>query len=137
MGSTGSGEEYEVIEQPQVKIILTPRPPCPRGAPLSQDQWDNCKDQYGRITNPEVIREIVFRGGIIPSLRYEVWKFLLNYYPWNSTFAERIELKKIKTDEYYRMKLQWKSISVDQENRFTDFRDRKSLIGKKLFTLNI
>lgn len=95
LGSTGSGEEYEVIEQqPQVKIILTPRPPCPRGAPLSQDQWDNCKDQYGRITSPDVIREIIFRGGIIPSLRYEVWKFLLNYYPWNSTFTERIELKK-------------------------------------------
>ncbi|XP_044592579.1 TBC1 domain family member 15-like isoform X3 [Cotesia glomerata] len=130
LGSSGSGEEYEVIGQPGHKIILPPRPPCPRGAPLSQEQWDRCKDFEGRITNPDAIREIIFRGGIIPSLRYEVWKFLLNYYPWNSTVSERIELKKLKTDEYYRMKLQWKSMSADQETRFSDYRDRKSLIEK-------
>lgn len=131
MGSTTSGEEYEVIGQPEIKIVLPSRSACPRGAPLSQEQWDSSKDTNGKIINSNAIREIVFRGGIIPSLRYEVWKFLLNYYPWNSTFAERIELKKYKTDEYYRMKLQWKSITADQENRFSDFRDRKSLIGKK------
>ncbi|KAK0080620.1 hypothetical protein PV325_013649 [Microctonus aethiopoides] len=127
LGSSGSGEEYEVIGQ---TVLLPARPPCPRGAPLSQDQWDRCKDADGRVTNPDAVREIIFRGGISPSLRYEVWKFLLHYYPWNSTSAERIELKKIKTDQYYRMKLQWRSMSSDQENRFSDYRDRKSLIEK-------
>lgn len=27
------------------------------------------------------------------------------------------------------MKLQWKSISEDQEERFSEFRDRKALVG--------
>ncbi|XP_063990184.1 TBC1 domain family member 15 isoform X1 [Diachasmimorpha longicaudata] len=131
LSSAGSnGEEYEVISELDQKFILPPRPTCPRGAPLSQEQWDRCKDAEGKVTNPITIKEIIFRGGIIPSLRYEVWKFLLNYYPWNSTLAERSELRNAKTDEYYRMKLQWKSMSVDQENRFSDYRDRKSLIEK-------
>lgn len=58
-----------------------------------------------------------------------MWKFLLNYYPWNSTHIERLELKKKKTDEYFMMKLQWKSMTSVQENNFSDYRDRKSLIG--------
>lgn len=62
LGSTTSGEEYEVIGQPGHKIILPPRPPCPRGAPLSQEQWDRCKDSLGRISNPDAVRDIIFRG---------------------------------------------------------------------------
>lgn len=128
--SVSSGDEYEVIGVSNASVILPPRPPCPRGAPLSQEQWDKYKDPTGRITDPDAIKEIIFRGGVSPSLRYEVWKFLLNYYPWNSTSIERLELKKKKTDEYFIMKLQWRSMTPAQENRFSDYRDRKSLIEK-------
>ncbi|XP_015608972.1 TBC1 domain family member 15 [Cephus cinctus] len=128
--SVSSGEEYEVIGDAGSSVVLPPRPPCPRGAPLSQEQWDRFKDPEGRVTNPKAVREIIFRGGICASLRFEVWKFLLNYYPWNSTTAERIELRKKKTDEYFMMKLQWRSMTPAQENRFSDYRDRKSLIEK-------
>ena len=65
-----------------------------------------------------------------------MWKFLLNYYPWNSTHIERLELKKKKTDEYFMMKLQWKSMTPVQENNFSDYRDRKSLIGNVIKYLN-
>ncbi|XP_014219166.1 TBC1 domain family member 15 [Copidosoma floridanum] len=130
VGSIGSGEEYEVIDEPGLGILLPPRPPCSRGPPLNQIQWDQFKDAEGRVKNHEKVKEIIFRGGISPSLRYEVWKFLLKYYPWESTNAERVELKKAKTNEYYTMKLQWKSMTPDQENRFSDYRDRKSLIEK-------
>ncbi|XP_043466619.1 TBC1 domain family member 15-like [Leptopilina heterotoma] len=128
--SVSSGEEYEVIGVSTASVLLPPRPPCPRGAPLTQEQWDKYKDPTGRVMNPDAVKEIIFRGGISPSLRYEVWKFLLNYYPWNSTSIERLELKKKKTDEYFIMKLQWRSMTQTQENRFADYRDRKSLIEK-------
>lgn len=128
--SVSSGEEYEVIGVSSASVLLPPRPPCPRGAPLTQEQWDKYKDPTGRVMNPDAVKEIIFRGGISPSLRYEVWKFLLNYYPWNSTSIERLELKKKKTDEYFIMKLQWRSMTQAQENRFADYRDRKSLIEK-------
>ncbi|EFN78563.1 TBC1 domain family member 15 [Harpegnathos saltator] len=125
--SVGSGDEYEVIG---VGTDLPPRPPCPRGAPLTLEQWEKSKDSEGRITNPEAVKEIIFRGGISPSLRFEVWKFLLNYYPWNSTNKERAYLQNEKTDEYFRMKLQWRSFTPEQENRFSDYKERKSLIEK-------
>ncbi|KAG7213329.1 hypothetical protein KM043_002626 [Ampulex compressa] len=128
--SVGSGEEYEVIGEHGLGVVLPPRPQCPRGAPLSAEQWDRYKDSEGRVTNPDAVREIIFKGGISPSLRFEVWKFLLNYYPWESTHTERLELKKKKTDEYFTMKLQWRSMSAAQENRFSDYRDRKNLIEK-------
>lgn len=35
--------------------------------------------------------------GIVPPLRKEVWKFLLGFYPWNSTAKEREEILRIKT----------------------------------------
>lgn len=68
--------------------------------------------------------------GIHPSLRYEVWKYLLNYYPWDMTHVERIVFQKQKVQEYYTMKQQWKSLTPAQESRFTDFHERKSLVEK-------
>jgi len=35
----------------------------------------------------------------------------------------------VSSDDYFRMKLQWKSIDADQESRFSDLRERRSLIG--------
>ena len=34
-------------------------------------------------------------------------------------------------EEYFRMKLQWKSMSDDQQNRFSGFRERKTQIEKE------
>lgn len=35
--------------------------------------------------------------GIAPPLRKELWKFLLGFYPWNSTAKEREDILCIKT----------------------------------------
>lgn len=63
-------------------------------------------------------------------MRKEVWKFLLDYYPWDSNETERQRLVAVKREEYYTMKLQWKTMSKTQEDNFSDYRDRKSLIEK-------
>ncbi|XP_008410113.1 TBC1 domain family member 15 isoform X2 [Poecilia reticulata] len=73
--------------------------------------------------------EVITRG-LCHAVRREAWKFLLGYYPWTSTLEERKSLQKAKTDEYFRMKLQWKSISEEQERRNSRLRDYKSLIEK-------
>jgi hypothetical protein len=39
-------------------------------------------------------------------------------------------MRKKRVEDYFRMKLQWKSMSKEQENNFVDFRDRKALVGK-------
>lgn len=124
-----SGEEYEVIGS-KATPILPSRPPVTRGAPLSVERWAQATAEDGRVTDVTAIKKIIFHGGVNPSLRYEVWKFLLGYYSWNSTYAERMCLRKSKVEEYYQMKQQWKSMTPGQEERFSDFRDRKSLIDK-------
>lgn len=68
--------------------------------------------------------------GISPHLRKKVWKFLLQYYPWDSTKLQQHNLTKQHSDEYYVMKLQWRSMTKFQEDNFTDYRERKSLIEK-------
>uniref|UniRef100_A0A673XH62 TBC1 domain family member 15 n=1 Tax=Salmo trutta TaxID=8032 RepID=A0A673XH62_SALTR len=69
-------------------------------------------------------------GGITPSLRKDVWKFLLGFYPWNSTVKEREDILRMKTDEYFRMKVQWKSVSEEQEMRNSLLRGYRSLIER-------
>ncbi|XP_034243519.1 TBC1 domain family member 15 [Thrips palmi] len=124
-----SGEEYEVIGS-HTTPVLPSRPLVTRGSPLSVDRWAQAMDAEGKVTDFAAIKKIVFHGGVSPTLRYEVWKFLLGYYPWNSTYAERMHLRKAKVEEYFKMKQQWKSMTPGQEERFSDFRDRKSLIDK-------
>ncbi|XP_024081498.1 TBC1 domain family member 17-like [Cimex lectularius] len=109
---------------------LPPRVLTPRDPPLNLQQWVHFMDEEGRITNVEEVKQTIFKGGITPSLRYEVWKYLLDYFPWNSTNIERQALRKDKLDEYFRMKSQWISMTPEQESRFSDFHDRKSLIEK-------
>jgi len=54
-------------------------------------------------------------------------------YQWDSTLKIRIEEKQAKENEYYRMKLQWKSFSEDQKSRCSIIRDRESLIWKDVW----
>uniref|UniRef100_A0A8C2WUS6 TBC1 domain family, member 17 n=1 Tax=Cyclopterus lumpus TaxID=8103 RepID=A0A8C2WUS6_CYCLU len=108
---------HQSDEEPGFELIncgveLGPRPDVTRGQPLNK--WDEFLDPEGRVKYPEKIKELVFRGGVTPFLRKEVWKFLLGFYPWNSTAKEREDILRLKTDEYFRMKVQWKSVGYVQ-----------------------
>ncbi|XP_035619820.2 TBC1 domain family member 17-like [Oncorhynchus keta] len=109
-------------------VELGPKPDVTRGQPL--DKWEEFLDPEGRVKDPQQIKELVFRGGITPSLRKDVWKFLLGFYPWNSTLKEREDILRMKTDEYFRMKVQWKSVSEEQEMRNSLLRGYRSLIER-------
>ncbi|GBP79556.1 TBC1 domain family member 15 [Eumeta japonica] len=100
------------------------------GSPLSTEKWDGLKDSEGRIHEAEGVKQLIFRGGVAHSIRNIVWKYLLQYYKWDMTSSEIKAYQKKKTEEYYSMKLQWRSITEDQESRFSEYRDRKSLVEK-------
>ncbi|KAJ9587779.1 hypothetical protein L9F63_018805 [Diploptera punctata] len=114
------GEEYAVIQLGSGPV-LPPRPPAPRDLPLSVEQWAKFQDEDGRVNNVDRVKDIIFRGGVVPQLRFDVWKYLLGYFPWDSTHAERQQLRKKKVEEYFQMKLQWRTITPGQEQRFSDF----------------
>ncbi|XP_041352062.1 TBC1 domain family member 15-like isoform X2 [Gigantopelta aegis] len=128
------GMEISHQDEPGFEVItktkLPPRPEVTRGDPLNSSQWTSMLDSEGRIKDVDRVKDIIFRGGVESTLRSEVWKFLLDYYSWDSTYKTRQELRKRKVDDYFRMKLQWKTISADQERRFAMLRERKGLIDK-------
>ncbi|XP_031414224.1 TBC1 domain family member 15 isoform X2 [Clupea harengus] len=117
---------FEVI----TRVDLGERPQVRREAPVSREEWVGFLDPEGRVLDPQHLQQRIFKGGVCHSLRKEAWKFLLEYYPWGSTQEMRRSLQRSKTDEYFRMKLQWKSVSEEQEKRNAKLRDHRSLIEK-------
>ena len=124
---------------------------CPRQTPLYQLDWELHIDNDGVVTEVPVLLEKIFRGGCEDVIRSEVWKYLLGYYQWHQPTEIRDANKKARVEEYFRyrnptlksntvststslfrMKLQWKSMSEDQQNRFAGFRERKSQIEKDI-----
>uniref|UniRef100_A0A0D9VK31 TBC1 domain family member 15 n=1 Tax=Leersia perrieri TaxID=77586 RepID=A0A0D9VK31_9ORYZ len=101
-----------------------------REQPLSVEEWSAFLDPEGRVMDSKALRRRVFYGGVDHVLRKEVWKFLLGYHEYDSTYAEREYLAVMKRAEYEAIKSQWKSISPTQAKRFTKFRERKGLIDK-------
>ncbi|KDO80163.1 hypothetical protein CISIN_1g005652mg [Citrus sinensis] len=102
----------------------------PRQPPLGSEEWTTFLDNEGRVMDSNALRKRIFYGGVDHKLRREVWAFLLGYYAYDSTYAEREYLRCIKKSEYENIKRQWQSISPEQARRFTKFRERKGLIDK-------
>jgi hypothetical protein len=55
------GEEYAVVNLGSGPI-LPPRPPAPRGSPLSVEHWVQFQDADGHIVEVEIVKDIIFRG---------------------------------------------------------------------------
>ncbi|KAI3754365.1 hypothetical protein L1987_54147 [Smallanthus sonchifolius] len=102
----------------------------PRQHPLELQEWSTFLDSEGRIVDPDAFRKRIFYGGVEDNLRKEVWPFLLGYYSYDSTYAEREYVVSAKKSEYETIKNQWQSISPEQAKRFTKFRERNVLIEK-------
>ncbi|KAJ6651373.1 hypothetical protein lerEdw1_020946 [Lerista edwardsae] len=117
---------FEVI----TRIDLGKRPEVQRRQPVSVEEWTKNMDSDGRVLNVDLMKQMIFKGGLCHALRKEVWKFLLGYFHWDSTREERANVHKRRIDEYFRMKLQWKSVSEEQEKRNYRLRDYRSLIEK-------
>uniref|UniRef100_A0A8C6PJJ6 TBC1 domain family member 15 n=1 Tax=Nothobranchius furzeri TaxID=105023 RepID=A0A8C6PJJ6_NOTFU len=134
LGEVIPGLEINQQEEPGFEVItridLGMRPQVTRREPLSADRWSKHLDMEGRVQDVDQLKHEVFKGGLCHAVRKELWKFLLGYFPWSSTSEERRCLQRVKIDEYFRMKLQWKSVSEEQERRNSRLRDFRSLIEK-------
>uniref|UniRef100_A0A8C8VJ44 TBC1 domain family member 15 n=1 Tax=Pelusios castaneus TaxID=367368 RepID=A0A8C8VJ44_9SAUR len=131
-----SGEAAASVEdEPGFEVItcqvqLGPRPVVHREAPVTEQEWVQHLDLEGRVTCVDELKKRIFAGGLSPPLRKEAWKFLLGYYSWESSSEENRTQARCRTDEYFRMKLQWKSVSEEQERRNSLLRGYRSLIER-------
>ncbi|XP_034826272.1 uncharacterized protein [Maniola hyperantus] len=83
-------------------------PTNPPRPPLSDIEFRAFLDAVGQINNTSKLREVIYCGGIEPSLRKVVWKHILNVYPDGMTGRERMDYIKKKANEYYALRAQWK-----------------------------
>ncbi|XP_074075797.1 TBC1 domain family member 17 [Macrotis lagotis] len=135
-GSSSSRPETSEDEEPEpgFEVIscveLGPRPMVSRGQPVTEDVWARHVGPDGRLEDVEELKTQIFSGGLCPSLRREAWKFLLGYLSWEGSTEEHKAHVRRKTDEYFRMKLQWKSVSPEQERRNSLLHGYRSLIER-------
>ncbi|XP_043847634.1 TBC1 domain family member 17 [Dromiciops gliroides] len=111
-------------------VELGPRPVVSRGQPVTEDVWAKHVGPDGRLQDVGELKAQIFSGGLCPSLRREAWKFLLGYFSWEGSAEEHKAHVRRKTDEYFRMKLQWKSVSPEQERRNSLLHGYRSLIER-------
>uniref|UniRef100_A0A8C3FLG5 TBC1 domain family member 17 n=1 Tax=Chrysemys picta bellii TaxID=8478 RepID=A0A8C3FLG5_CHRPI len=134
----GAAAAASLEDEPGFEVItcvqLGPRPAVCREAPVTEQDWGQHLDPEGRVTHLDGLKRRIFAGvraGASPhALRKEAWKFLLGYYNWESSSEENRAQARRRTDEYFRMKLQWKSVSEEQERRNSLLRGYRSLIGQ-------
>ncbi|KAL4646242.1 TBC1 domain family member 25 [Arapaima gigas] len=77
--------------------------------PLSDAEFHSYLNSQGQLTRPEELRLRIYHGGVEPSLRKVVWRYLLNVYPDGLTGQERMDYMKRKTREYNQLKGEWAS----------------------------
>ncbi|XP_070823865.1 TBC1 domain family member 25 isoform X1 [Chaetodon trifascialis] len=77
--------------------------------PLSDAEFHSYLNGQGQLTRPEELRLRIYHGGVDPSLRKVVWRYLLNVYPDGLSGQERMDYMKRKTREYDQLKREWTS----------------------------
>ncbi|KAH0609751.1 uncharacterized protein H6S33_012297 [Morchella sextelata] len=99
--------------------------------PVTLQEWNRWLDSTGRLMVTEMeVKERIFHGGIEPgAARKEIWLWLLDVYPWDSTRDERIAIMNSKRDEYVRLKGKWWD-DIDRRNGDEYWRDQKNRIEK-------
>lgn len=119
--------EFEILDVEAGNLRLD----SDKRKPVSLEEWNKwLHKETGRLVlSEDEIKERIFHGGIEPgAARKEIWLWLLDVYPWDSTKDERVAIMNSKRDEYVRLKGKWWD---DIERRSGDeyWRDQKNRIG--------
>ncbi|ESQ45607.1 hypothetical protein EUTSA_v10010270mg [Eutrema salsugineum] len=82
-----------------------------RKKPLRPQQWKRFFSPDGRLRNGgvDLLKKVRSRG-IEPSIRLEVWPFLLGVYGFNSSKEERVTIRTRRRKEYERLRRQCKRL---------------------------
>ncbi|XP_051875172.1 TBC1 domain family member 15 isoform X1 [Pristis pectinata] len=98
-------------------------PPQPR---LDADTFAQLFDTDGRLVRESQLRKLIFRGGgVDPSIRKDVWKFLFGMYPCTSTTRERKTLALELYVRYKMMKRRWLALISSSMKMKVDETDKE------------
>lgn len=95
---------------------------------INESQWENSVNQFGQIINESNLRKTIFFAGIEPSLRKEIWPFLLHRYEFNSTYAQREADNSIKSQQYFEISKKLDLMNQNEKELF--WRNVQSIVEK-------
>lgn len=82
------------LHQPQIKVVI------PISKMLKPDKWQAAFDGDGKILGFQRVLKSIILGGVAPSIRAEVWEFLLGCYALSSTTEYRRQLRTARRERY-------------------------------------
>ncbi|XP_008328112.1 TBC1 domain family member 16 isoform X2 [Cynoglossus semilaevis] len=85
---------------------------------LDVTTWLHHLNQNGQVEEEYKLRKAIFFGGIDPSIRGEVWPFLLHYYSYDSTSQERETWRLQKRGHYHDIQQRRLSMSPEEHSEF-------------------
>ncbi|XP_029018041.1 small G protein signaling modulator 1 isoform X2 [Betta splendens] len=86
--------------------IVAPEVPCDASKGFTADVWQTFLQDCKAFKEQELLR-LVYFGGVEPSLRKEVWPFLLGHYQFGMSQAERDEVDERVRALYDRTMREW------------------------------
>ncbi|XP_007529450.1 TBC1 domain family member 25 isoform X2 [Erinaceus europaeus] len=86
--------------------------------PLSDAEFHTYLDHEGQLSRPDDLRLRIYHGGVEPSLRKVVWRYLLNVYPNGLSGRERMDYMKRKSREYEQLKSEWAQRASPEDLEF-------------------
>ncbi|KAJ4932748.1 hypothetical protein JOQ06_011163 [Pogonophryne albipinna] len=85
---------------------------------LEVTTWLRHLNHSGQVEEEYKLRKAIFFGGINPSIRGEVWPFLLHYYSYDSTSQEREAWRLQKRTHYHDIQQRRLSMSPEEHSEF-------------------
>ncbi|XP_012456642.1 rab GTPase-activating protein 22 isoform X2 [Gossypium raimondii] len=70
------------------------------GKMLKQEKWQAIFDNEGKVSGFQKVLKLIILGGVDPSIRPEVWEFLLGCYALGSTADHRRQLRIARRERY-------------------------------------
>ncbi|TYH49607.1 hypothetical protein ES332_D10G148700v1 [Gossypium tomentosum] len=70
------------------------------GKMLKQEKWQATFDNEGKVSGFQKVLKLIILGGVDPSIRPEVWEFLLGCYALGSTADHRRQLRIARRERY-------------------------------------
>lgn len=98
---------------------------------ITKPEWESFFDYSGRLSKTvNEVKDLIFHAGVEENIRPEVWLFLLEVYPWDSSKEDREVIVESLITKYDELKFKWME---DDEKRATEFwKDQKHRIEKDI-----
>eukprot|EP01080_Neovahlkampfia_damariscottae_P000013 gene13-4264_t len=75
---------------------------------INKENFFELLDKNGTIMNEKLFKQTIFTYGCTEEIKPQIWKFLLKFYSYSSTFEERLLVTNIKIKDYQNLKFIWK-----------------------------